>query len=157
MFCYSSTVVSISPHSSPPPTLDPTPLWFCPCVLDDPSPFFPIIPFPLPSDYCPNFQTKTQNISYMKHWNKCGFFLTCLFQFRVVGPVQARAKPGQDTFLSQGTLPPIPTLLLEWYKHTSSPHLHVLEMWEEIRVLRTSPHAHGEKVQILHRVALAGV
>ena len=37
--CCSSTVVSISPHhSSPPqpfplPTLDCTPVWFCPCVL----------------------------------------------------------------------------------------------------------------------------
>ena len=37
-YCCSSTVVS-SPHHSPPPqppplpTLDPTPLWFCPCVL----------------------------------------------------------------------------------------------------------------------------
>ena len=33
--CCSSTVVSIlpPPQPSPPPTLDPTPHWFCPCVL----------------------------------------------------------------------------------------------------------------------------
>ena len=37
-YCCSSTVVSISPYHSlppqpsPPPTLDPTPLWLCPCV-----------------------------------------------------------------------------------------------------------------------------
>ena len=38
--CCSSTVASISPHHhsppsqpSPPPTLHPTPLWCCPCVL----------------------------------------------------------------------------------------------------------------------------
>ena len=38
-YCCSSTVVSVFPHlfpqpqPSPPPTLDPNSLWFCPCVL----------------------------------------------------------------------------------------------------------------------------
>ena len=63
--CCSSTVVSISPHYSPPMTfppltLDPTPLWLCPCILyrcslTTLSPFPPISPFHLPSSYCQFF------------------------------------------------------------------------------------------------------
>ena len=55
-YCCSSTVVSISPasfpptHPSPPPTLYPTPLWLCPCVLYTCSwkPFPLFFPIPLP-------------------------------------------------------------------------------------------------------------
>ena len=54
-FYCSSTVVSIFPYHSPSPqwsplpTLDPNPLWFCPCVLHTcswhPSPLSPNYPF----------------------------------------------------------------------------------------------------------------
>ena len=52
--CCSSTVVFIfpPPQPSPPPTLDPTPHWFCPCVLHICSwktfLLFPPYPFPPP-------------------------------------------------------------------------------------------------------------
>ena len=48
---------SLPPQPSPLPTLDPNPLWFCPCVLYTCSlmtlpPFPPIIPSHLRSGYC---------------------------------------------------------------------------------------------------------
>ena len=52
-YCCSSTVISIFPsplptaHTSPHPTLDPSPLWLCPCVLYTCSlmtlPLFPLV------------------------------------------------------------------------------------------------------------------
>ena len=88
-YCCSSTAVSIPPppllpptSPAPLPTLDPTPLWFCPCVLYrcswKPSAFSPIIPSHLSSGYCQfvlNFNVSGYNLfaclfdKYMYKWN----------------------------------------------------------------------------------------
>ena len=72
----SSTVVSISPHQSPPtqpsppPTLNPTPFWLCLCVLYTCSlmtlpPNHPDIPSHLPSVYCHLFLESDLHCSWM--------------------------------------------------------------------------------------------
>ena len=79
-YCCSSTVVFISPTTPPPPqlsplsTLDPTPVWFSPCVLYRYSwkhfPFPPTIPSHLFSHYC----------QFVLNFNVSGYILiACLF------------------------------------------------------------------------------
>ena len=114
----SGTIVSIfphhwlPPHPFPPPTLNSTPLWLCPCVLHTCSlmtlpPFPPIIPSPLPSGYC----------QFVLYFNVSGYFLFAFMPYDLTYKIikfsfSVRENIFLNIYLKSPTSPTNPTSIV---------------------------------------------